>query len=82
MRAIQEFDQALLYIPNKKDLVFLVQNIDLLLDLKVLLILPERSEEMLSQGLKLFPRYIGYPDSDFSEIGNILQNMQRNNGGK
>jgi type III secretion system FlhB-like substrate exporter len=44
-------------------------------DIRVILILPDRSPEVISAGYKLHPRFISYADSDFKEVAIVLRRM-------
>lgn len=44
-------------------------------DYRIILILPDREFETISLGHQLRPRYFSYADGDFSEIGEVLENM-------
>ncbi len=46
---------------------------------KLILILPDRDEQTMSMGHRLFPRYVSYADSDFSDVGAVLKKMIANN---
>ena len=47
----------------------------LLKDIRIILILPDRTEEMISIGYKLHPRFLSYMDSEFSEVAIVLKKM-------
>jgi len=47
----------------------------LLNDIRVILILPDRSSEIISAGYKLHPRFISYVDTDFKEVAVVLRRM-------
>jgi hypothetical protein len=44
-------------------------------DIRVILILPDRSAEVISAGHKLHPRFISYLDSDFNDVAVVLRRM-------
>lgn len=48
---------------------------NLLNDIRIILILPNRSAELISAGYKLHPRFIRYADSDFNEVAIVLKKM-------
>ena len=48
-------------------------------DMKLILILPDRNRQTISEGHKLHPRYVSYVDSDFSDVGAVLEKMIENN---
>jgi len=47
----------------------------LLNDMRIILILPDRSAEIVSAGYKLYPRFISYSDSDFNDVAIVLRRM-------
>jgi len=53
--------------------VFLIRN--LLFDIPLILILPDRKPDTIAKGHKLRPRFITYADGDFSEFAPVLEKM-------
>ena len=41
----------------------------------LVLILPPGSDRMISKAYKLYPRYVSYIDSDFSDVDAVLRKM-------
>jgi hypothetical protein len=48
---------------------------NLLMDIRIILILPDRSEEVVSMGYKLRPRFLSYSDGEFTEVAVVLKKM-------
>ena len=48
---------------------------DLLSDIRIILILPDRTPNTISKAHKLAPRFLTYLDSDFGEIKAVLHKM-------
>ncbi len=69
---------VILHLTNKKELSSALSIKDLLHDKKLILILPDREASTMSQGHRLFPRYVSYADSDFSDVGSVLNKMIAN----
>jgi len=44
-------------------------------NIRIILILPDRSDEIISSGFKLYPRFISYIDSDFKDVADVLNRM-------
>jgi hypothetical protein len=44
-------------------------------DIRVILVLPDQSNEIISAGYKLHPRFISYSDSDFKDVAIVLRRM-------
>lgn len=53
---------------------------DLIRNLRIILILPDDERATMSSGSKLFPRFVSYMDSDFSDVGAVLEKMLENSG--
>lgn len=66
---------ALLCASSSKELEQLVGFCDLLLDLRIILILPDRGSETLSRGLLLRPRFFSFWDTDFADVSTVLRRM-------
>lgn len=50
---------------------------DLLSDLHLIVILPDRDEETISLAHQLGPRFLSYADNDLNDIGSVLTNLVR-----
>jgi len=66
---------AVLNAGSRRELDALVALADLLCDVRIILILPDRKMETTAAGHRLHPRYLTYADSDFSEISAVLGKM-------
>lgn len=44
-------------------------------ELRTIIILPDSRDETVSQAYTLYPRFISYADSDFSEVAAVLNRM-------
>jgi len=66
---------AILMAATQEELVDVVLIHDLLVDIPIILVLPNREKETISKGTKLHPRFISYMDSDFSDIQAVLEKM-------
>jgi hypothetical protein len=47
----------------------------LLRDIRIILILPDRSKEAVSMGYKLHPRFLSYSDGEVGEVAVVLKKM-------
>ena len=56
---------VILLATDNKELVNLLSIRDQLLDLRIIVILPDREDITITQGHSLYPRFISYIDSDF-----------------
>ena len=66
---------AVILAANINDLESLFTLKNLLTDIRIILILPDRSEEVISMGYKLHPRFLSYMDSEFGEVAVVLKKM-------
>jgi hypothetical protein len=66
---------AILMTATQEELVDVILIHDLLVDIPIILVLPNREKETISKGTKLHPRFISYMDSDFSDIQAVLEKM-------
>ncbi|MCD6199973.1 MAG: hypothetical protein J7K15_15635, partial [Deltaproteobacteria bacterium] len=54
---------------------------DLIWDLRLILILPDREAGTIAKGHILRPRFLTYLDSDFTEVAAVLKKMLSNTDG-
>ena len=66
---------AILLVGNDQDLTDFISLKDLLSELRIILILPDREPSTFAKGHKLGPRYMTYTDSDFQDIRAVLRKM-------
>ena len=66
---------ALLTARTKQDLEDLVALRELLSDIRVILILPDRDHDTISKAHALYPRFLSYIDRDFDEVKAVLSKM-------
>jgi len=74
-RRLGDLAVVVLYAASRKELQEILQIRDLLDDVPVLLILPDREAETFSEGLNLFPRFISFEDTDFTDVSAVLGRM-------
>ena len=66
---------TVLVASNGEDLSDILSIRDLLDDVRVIMVLPDREEVTIAKGHILRPRFITYTDSDFTEVGEVLKKM-------
>ena len=66
---------AVLIAGNKEDLINITCISRLLSDLPLILILPDREKNTTAMGYTLNPRFLTYADSNFAEVGAVLEKM-------
>lgn len=66
---------AVLMIADQNDLSDILSIHHLLRDTRLILILPDHDETTISKGHELYPRFVSYIDSDFSDITAVLDKM-------
>lgn len=69
---------VVLHAATAKELGQILSIYDFLQDIKLILILPDREEPAVAKGHKLHPRFLSYADSDFADIGAVLNKMFEN----
>jgi hypothetical protein len=74
------YSMVLLLIETHSDLEEFLNVSDFFNGLRVFLILPDREEDTISMGYRLFPRFVTYNDSDFMELSAIFRNILEYNG--
>lgn len=67
---------AVLRIAEQRNLSEILSLGELLADLKIVLILPDRDRATIVQGHRLRPRFLSYADSDLSDIAAVLGKMK------
>lgn len=68
----------ILLISSQKELTEMLLIRDLLADIPVILILPDRKKKTIDLGHKFCPRFLSYMDSDFSDVALVLNKMMSN----
>ncbi len=68
----------ILLTTSKKELLEILTIKDLLSDIRIIAVLPDREKDTISNGHGLHPRYVTYADSDFIEVGAVLAKMMHN----
>ena len=68
---------AVLKAVSRGDLEGLLHLGELLVDLRVIVMLPDQDGATLNMAHRLGPRYLAYPDNDPEELGRVLANMIR-----
>lgn len=66
---------AVIITATRTELMNVVLIRELLRDIPILLILPDRSQEAFSKGARLVPRYVSYLDSDVREICLVMERI-------
>ena len=69
---------VILHAATEKELGQILSMYDFLQDIKLILILPDNQELTIAKGHKLHPRFLSYADSDFADIGAVLNKMFEN----
>ncbi len=77
-RFIHNLEVAVLLASSRKELQYIVSIRDLFGDIRIILILPDRERDTISQGHKLYPRFLSYVDSNFADVAAVLAKMLKN----
>ncbi|MBA3009111.1 MAG: hypothetical protein KKF12_18305 [Proteobacteria bacterium] len=80
-RPLHGISAMVVFILCEKDIEQLITLTPLFDDIRVILILPDRTKPLMAQGLKLNPCFISYLDNDFTDIISVLNKLyQRAHG--
>ncbi len=66
---------SVLLIRGQMELKRIIAFGDLLDDIKIIIILPDRRPETISEAHRLYPRFISYADGDFRDIVEVAEHM-------
>jgi hypothetical protein len=72
---LEFFDLAILFAGSHSDLKAFVAFQELLEGCPLLLVLPDRHDDVCLMGHQLQPRFISYADSDYSDVVAVLRKM-------
>ena len=71
---------AVILAASREELFGLLSIRDLLRDLRMILVLPDREKETISLAHTLYPRFLAYADEDAWPVEAVLKNMLAVNG--
>ena len=71
----ENYNIVVLLAVRKEDLMEMISIKHLLSDIRLVLIVPDSEEETIAQGHQLYPRFMGFRDSDFERMGDVLKKM-------
>lgn len=78
LRRPREYETILVIVAsNEKELADMLTIQHLLLDMCLLLILPDRKKETISMGHRLHPRFLSFLDDDMAEVSAVLDKIVR-----
>jgi len=66
---------AVLLAHSKKELQSLLSIRDLITDVRVIMVLPDREDDTIKKGFLLYPRLVTYVDGDFVLVAAVLKKM-------
>ena len=69
---------AVLLAASREDLQELLSIRDLITDVRLIAVLPDRKKETIAKGHLLRPRYLAYADGDFADVVAVLRKMLEN----
>ena len=72
---VDGFSMAVILAGNRSELTKILNVGDLLGNLKIIIILPDRNPDTISAALKLHPRYMSYADEDFLDVSMVTGRM-------
>ncbi len=71
-----QVDVAILVAESQQQLIDILSLHDLLENVRVILVLPDRVHDTTSKGLLLRPRFMEYVDGNFEDIAAVLNKMK------
>ena len=74
-RPADDLTIAVFLAADHEDLQQLIAIRDLIINVRIILVLPDRKNETIAEGHTLQPRFITYLDSDFAEIRSVMSKM-------
>ena len=69
---------AVVFASNRQDLIRLQGIRDLMIDMRIIMILPDAEEESIKIGHSFYPRYLSFTDSTFEDVAAVLQKIISN----
>ena len=66
---------AVLLATNREYLQELLSIRDLITDVRLIAVLPDRKKETIAKGHLLRPRFLAYADGDFADVAAVLEKM-------
>jgi len=69
---------AVLLATSREGLQEILSIQDLITDVRVIAIIPDREKETIAKGHLLRPRYLAYADGDFADVAAVLRKMLEN----
>jgi hypothetical protein len=69
---------AVLVAASRQELLELLSIRDLLDGIRIILVLPDRQDDTIAKGHRLYPRFLTFADSDFLDVAAVLSKMLRN----
>jgi len=74
-RPVYDIDVAILLAITREELRLMMPLRELLDDVRIILVLPDRGRDTIAKGHSLRPRFLTYADSDFVDVGAVLGRM-------
>ena len=71
----RKIDVAVLFAQNQDQLFELISLKEFLMDVRIILILPDREHLTVKRGHTLFPKYTSYIDSNATDVASVLNKM-------
>ncbi len=73
---------VVLFAETSEDFSDLFSIQELLMDLSIIFIVPDRAQETMSKAHRFFPRYVTSTENDFDDVKMVLERMIRNLEGR
>ena len=76
----RNIDVAVILAASNSQLSDIIQYSDALDEIEIILILPDQDKDTVSMGLRLYPRFVAYMDSDFDDVKAVLGKLSSRHG--
>ena len=74
-KSLGDLTIAVLLAESQEELLEFISIKNWLEDIRIILILPDREKDTISIGLKLYPRFFSYADSNLQDVDAVLKKM-------
>jgi hypothetical protein len=74
-------DVTVLLAATRNDLSEILSIQELLAEIRLILLLPDKREDTVAKGHRLYPRFLSYADGDFIDVATVLKKMLSNGNG-
>ena len=77
MRPMNRISAAVLWVGHHSELTYLIELLPYFDNIRIIIILPDRSPDSMPLALRLMPSFISYADKDLDDIISVLKQINR-----